>query len=374
MEPITHFLTGACISRAGLNRKSAWSTFAAVLAAEAADLDVLWSLAGPVEGLKHHRGITHTFLAAPLVAAACVGVVWLIDRGLQKWRNPNTDSSPLLRYGEKSSTPQVVRWGWLYLTALLAALSHLFLDWTNNYGLRPFFPFHPKWYAGSFVFIAEPLIWALLFSAMIFPWLFGLVAAEVGAKKEKKRGQAWAIFALAGMVLLWGERWTERGHARALVENTQVTADPIRRVDLEPYPLNPWRWHAILETTEYYQTAEVNSRTGNIETDASRDVLYKPQWTPSLEAAKHTQLGQVWLNWSSWPVLSDVGQKPIPGLEPPRLPPGHTWTTIEFCDLRWDYFSLGAAHSRSRTPLSGAVYIVDGHEEDGMMLNGREQH
>jgi hypothetical protein len=50
------------------------------------------------------------------------------------------------------------------------ALSHgphcrpqpLLLDWTNNYGLRPFFPFNPRWYAGSFVFIAEPVIWALL--------------------------------------------------------------------------------------------------------------------------------------------------------------------------------------------------------------------
>ena len=36
----------------------------------------------------------------------------------------------------------------------------LLLDWTNNYGLRPFFPFNPRWYAGSFVFIAEPVMWA----------------------------------------------------------------------------------------------------------------------------------------------------------------------------------------------------------------------
>ena len=73
MEPITHFLTGACIGRAGLNRKTAYATLVAVLAAEAADLDIFWSFAGPVEELKHHRGITHTFLAAPLVAAAVVG-------------------------------------------------------------------------------------------------------------------------------------------------------------------------------------------------------------------------------------------------------------------------------------------------------------
>src|SRR5580700_6256344 len=77
MEPVTHFLTGACIGRAGLNRKTAYATLAAVLAAEAADLDVLWSLAGPVESLKHHRGITHTFIAIPFVAAVITGAVWL---------------------------------------------------------------------------------------------------------------------------------------------------------------------------------------------------------------------------------------------------------------------------------------------------------
>ena len=46
MEPITHFLTGACIGRAGLNRKTAYATLAAVLAAEAADMDILWALPG----------------------------------------------------------------------------------------------------------------------------------------------------------------------------------------------------------------------------------------------------------------------------------------------------------------------------------------
>ena len=52
MEPVTHFLTGACIGRAGFNRKTAYATLAAVLAAEAADMDVFWGLRGPVEELS----------------------------------------------------------------------------------------------------------------------------------------------------------------------------------------------------------------------------------------------------------------------------------------------------------------------------------
>ena len=75
MEPITHFLTGACIGRAGFNRKTACATIVATLAAEAADMDILWGLRGPVANLQHHRGITHTFLGAPFVAAVVVGLV-----------------------------------------------------------------------------------------------------------------------------------------------------------------------------------------------------------------------------------------------------------------------------------------------------------
>src|SRR5580658_9723663 len=83
MEPVTHFLTGACLGRAGFNRKTAYATLAAVLAAEAADLDIFWGFGGPVDELKHHRGITHTFWAVPVIAGVVVGAVWLFDHWLE---------------------------------------------------------------------------------------------------------------------------------------------------------------------------------------------------------------------------------------------------------------------------------------------------
>jgi inner membrane protein len=454
MEPITHLLTGVCIGRAGLNRKTAYATFVAVLAAEAADLDVFWRLAGPVEELKHHRGITHTFIAAPFLAAAAVGAVWLLDRWMragfppfcQKERErmghgdlgqdflpealalkghgfsrakeaPDADAALAAEgtpSGEKTFPPglkprvswaafsarlkscpdtscrtegrlppptetrflksrQPVRWGWLYGTALVAALSHLLLDWTNNYGLRPFYPFNARWYAGSLVFIAEPVLWALLLLALVTPWLFGLIGGEIGAKKEKFRGRGWAIFALTGMVLLWGWRWSEQGRARTLVENTQIAAAPVKRIALEPYPANPFRWHAILETDAFYQTAEVNTRTGEITSDALQNVVYKPPVTAAVEAAKRTPLGQVYLDWGAWAVVRDVGQQPIQGLNPPPLAPGRAWTTVEFTDLRFDYLFRGAGRTQDRTPLVGWVYIVDGRDDAGEVMNGREQ-
>ena len=376
MEPITHFLTGACIGRAGLNRKTAYATLAAVLAAEAADIDVFWGLAGPVEELKHHRGITHTFIAVPVVAAAAVGAVWLIDRLVQVRRRRRLAAAPPVAPGAPGpKARQQISWGWLYLTALISALSHLLLDWTNNYGLRPFFPFNPRWYEGSFVFIAEPAIWALLAMALVIPALLGLIGGEIGVRRTPFRGRGWAIFALTGIVLLWGWRWAEHGRARMLVENAQITSASVRRVAFEPYPINPFRWHAILETAEYYQTAEINTRTGEIVSDPRTDLIYKPPVTAATEAAKRTPLGQVYLDWGTWAVARDVGQVAAPGMNPPELPPNRTWTTVEFTDLRFDYPFLGRGTERTpnRAPLSGWVYIVDGHDDAGEAMDGREQ-
>ncbi len=371
MEPVTHFLVGACIGRAGLNRKTAYATLAAVLAAEAADIDVLWSLAGPVEELKHHRGITHTFIAAPVVAGAVVGLVWLFDR----WREGRlARKAKTLNQNVKAPPAPALHWGWLYATALISALSHLLLDWTNNYGLRPFFPFSPRWYAGSFVFIAEPVLWAVLLLALIVPELLGLVGGEIGAKRPAFRGRGWAVFALSAMVVLWCWRWADHAQAQAMLENVQITSAPVQRIGLEPYPVIPFHWHAILETEAYYQTAEVNTQTGEIESDPRRDVIFKPAATAATEAAKRTPLGQVYMDWGTWAVVRDMGQMPVAGMDPPQLPPNRQWTTVEFTDLRFAYSYLGAGRPIVRNPLAGWVYIVDGRDDAGESMNGRAEH
>jgi inner membrane protein len=255
---------------------------------------------------------------------------------------------------------------------LLSALSHLLLDWTNNYGLRPFFPFNPRWYAGSFVYIAEPVLWALLGGAMAMPWLLGLADSEIGAKKKRFRGQGWAIFALIGIVVFWSWRRAEHGRAQSLVENTQVAAAPVKRMAFEPYPIDPFHWHAILETDSYYQTAEIDTRTGEITSDPSL-VLYKPTDTAAVEAAKRTLLGQVYLDWGAWAVVRDVGPTAVPGINTPQLSPNRAWTTVEFTDLRFNYSYLGAGRAAGRSPLVGWVYIVDGRDDAGEAMGGREQ-
>ena len=134
-----------------------------------------------------------------------------------------------------------------------------------------------------------------------------------------------------------------------------------------------WRWHAILETPTYYQFAEINTRTEQIDSDPRTDVLYKPDNTPAVEAAKRTLLGQVYLDWGTWAVVRDLGQSPVPGIDPPHLPPSRTWTTVEFTDLRFAYAFLGHGENRPPSGLTGWAYILDGSEEAAEGLGNREQ-
>ena len=161
-------LTGACLGRAGLNRTTGLATVTLVLAFEAPDIDSLWYFAGSVAGLQHHRGITHSFVGAPFVAALVLAIVYGIYR-LMNSRGMNT--------GDKSggAEPKLPpKWKLLYAYACLGALLHLFQDFTNNYGVRPFAPFNPKWYSWDIVFIIDPIMLGALFLGLVLPGLHGL--------------------------------------------------------------------------------------------------------------------------------------------------------------------------------------------------------
>ena len=194
------------------------------------------------------------------------------------------------------------------------------------------------------------------------PWVLGLTDREIGARREPFRGRGWAIFALAAYLALGCWRWAEHAQAMAMVENTNIASAPVTRIAVEPYPVNPFRWHAILETADFYQTAEIDTRSGSIDSDPHRDVMYKPADTPAVEAAKQTLLGRVYLDWGTWAVVRDVGQEPVAGMDPPNLPPNRSWTTVEFTDLRFDYAFLATRNPADRAPLGGWVYIVDGRD------------
>jgi inner membrane protein len=114
------------------------------LASNFPDLDlVLTPLLGPPLGyLLHHRGHTHTLVAALLEATLLLALVWLL------W--------PAARRLQQASAP--ARRG-AVLASFAGLLLHLGMDSLNVYGVHPFWPFDPNWYYGDLVFIVEPVFW-----------------------------------------------------------------------------------------------------------------------------------------------------------------------------------------------------------------------
>ena len=299
MEPVTHFLTGACLGRAGLNRKTALATLTLTLAAEAPDLDVLSRFRGPAFAFTHHRGFTHSFLGVPIDAAVVVGFVYLI------W---------LLR-GRKLKDPNLPpRWGLLFFYACLAGLSHILLDFTNNYGVRPFWPFSEKWYSWDIVFIFEPVMFVLLLLGLIAPSLFALIDKEIGVPQRGPRGRLAATVALLAVVFMWAVRDFEHRRAvNALQSRTYQGADPLR-ASAYPSLSNPFRWYGVVETSNFFALAPVDSLTpevdpGDAAGGAAEDkltIFYKPEETPITLAAKRSYLGRVYLDWAQYPITQTV--------------------------------------------------------------------
>ena len=334
MEPVTHFLFGANLGRAGLNRKTALATATLTLAAEAADLDVFSRFGGSAFALNHHRGFTHSFLGVPIVAAVVVAFmygIWRL-RG-RKTRNPNLPP----------------RWGLLYAYACLAGLSHILLDYTNSYGIRPFWPFSERWISWDIVYIVEPVMLVLLILGLTVPALFSLINQEISSSRRKDKappGRAAATIALLAVFALWGLRDYEHRRALAALEARTYHGVDAIRISAYSYPFNPFRWYGIAETPAFFASMDVNSIAPEVDPGGNMQIRYKPEETPITLAAKQSYLGRVYLSWAQYPITETEELEA-------GLANDHAAYRVRFRDLRYAYPGQGA-----RSPLGASVLLT----------------
>lgn len=122
-----------------------------ITAAELPDIDVLYAgtplRMGPLGYLLHHRGHTHTIIWA-LIGGV---LIWLAARW---WYRRTQDPGEQHWFASHGATP-------LLVLALVGTLSHILLDFTNSYGVHPFWPLDDHWYYGDAVFIVEPWLWVV---------------------------------------------------------------------------------------------------------------------------------------------------------------------------------------------------------------------
>lgn len=281
MDNLTHTLTGIAISQAGFNRKTRYATLAIIIGSNLPDIDSVSGFWGGVTYLQHHRGITHSIVGvAALGIALAAGIYLLGKRARPKATGPPLDGR------------------WLLLACCVATGSHLLLDFTNSYGIRPFLPFNGRWHAWGIEPIVDPLLWLILITGMALPALFRLITEEVGARKTGFR--TGAIFSLCAIVAVWGLR--DFSHQRALNMLNSVRyhqAEP-QRLGAFPSFANPFEWTGVVETSGAFYVLPVNTISAEFDPADAR-IFHKPEPSAALKTALETRTARIFMDFARFP-------------------------------------------------------------------------
>lgn len=207
MDNVTHALAGLMLAECAVRLRvrhegaepsrpfRAVASVSSLIAANLPDADLFYTGVGGerLRYMLHHRGYSHTFVAALAGAALVYGGALLVWR----WRE---------REG-----PTAMDSRWLLALLVVSTLSHILLDWTNSYGVHPFWPFDDRWYYGDAVFIVEPWFWVVS------------VPMLVAASRSR------LLQALLSLVLLAGARVARRSCLQRRGDNTHHRCDVLRR-------------------------------------------------------------------------------------------------------------------------------------------------
>ena len=148
MDNLTHGLLGygvyALLKKPKMERHKKWYGFAAIVAAELPDLDS-FIFNDDIAYLRVHRGITHSLLVSPLMAAVVIGVFYALARKQRK----------------------EIQWAHMYLLAFLGLLTHLTSDWMNTWGTGLLEPWVNSRYSLGFLPIIDLVILSLFLVGFI---------------------------------------------------------------------------------------------------------------------------------------------------------------------------------------------------------------
>jgi inner membrane protein len=212
IDTLTHGLAGALLGRAGSGARSVRAVVAtAAIAAMFPDLDAFFlpgswfRLGDRMSYLRYHRGITHSFLLAPLFAA---GLALLVRA-----------------FARRTSLAA------LFAAALAGIVSHILFDWITSYGTMFFAPLSWRRYSLDWVFILDPFFTGIP------------VAALVASLFVRRRPQLVGILGAAGLLAYVG--FCAAMHRRALGSARRLF--PAADVAALPQPLSPLRWMLVAD-------------------------------------------------------------------------------------------------------------------------------
>lgn len=146
MENIAHTFFATALGQSGLKKISRLGMATLIISANLPDIDLLWSYYSDTAYIVHHRGLTHTFLGIIIQILMLSITIYFFGKKQEK----------------KYEFEEKVNFKNLFLLSSIGLLSHLGLDYLNDYGIQPFFPFNNLKIQGSAIFIVDIWFWALL--------------------------------------------------------------------------------------------------------------------------------------------------------------------------------------------------------------------
>lgn len=281
MDNITHSLVGALTAETALSvlkiRKPEFQItrktkivfwLSALIANNICDLDFVISFVlkpSRLQYLLHHRGHTHTVLLLLFQAGLIFFGFWIWT----KLKKVSWEKEEIL--------------GVVGLT-LVGGVLHLVLDFLNQYGVHPFWPFYSGWFFADIMFIVEPSLWmtlipflfysgshryfrlllvSLLGAGLALEWFTGFVPKAIaigmtiwslflmwGFRSWSKKTQlvvCYASLGLIGLLFSLESFWLKQEIKKLFFKEQPDIA--VNDVILSPFPSNPICWQVVTVVT-----------------------------------------------------------------------------------------------------------------------------
>ncbi len=224
MDNLCHSLVGMALSRAGLNKRTALATSTLVIANNLPDIDV-GVFATNTLAMSFRRGWTHGVLAQADAADRA-------DRRDAALRSLSTEGIARTI----ASMP-----GQILLLSYIGVLLHVFMDFTNSYGVRLLMPFSERWFYGDALYIVDP--WLYLDARR---WAGG--SAKTATRVRRASASRWP-------------RSTSSRCSRSNVVARREVADGLARAGrpadtrfmVTPVVVNPFRREVVIDVGDRYE-------------------------------------------------------------------------------------------------------------------------
>jgi inner membrane protein len=253
--------------------------------------------------------------------------------------------------------PPRVRFKGLLLASFVMSASHPLMDWTNNYGVRPFLPWSGEWFYGDLVFVVDPWLWLVIGGAaflltskrtwqiavwsllalvltglvlyvplesygVLYPnavralWIAAIVSLALARWKNlgRRAGSRVAIAALSFVLLYWGGmaiiHQKALSDAQAMVQRVAERRGEIPvRFAVMPVLADPLRWLCIMESDRATYRFLI-SIMGNNEEAAGNAFRYEKlqgREAEILALARRDGRAQIFLNFARFPAARVQG-------------------------------------------------------------------